>query len=425
MTSQGLKKIKLPDEPGVYFFKNKKETLYIGKATSLKDRVKSYFNKDLILARGPRLTAMLEQATTVEWQETDSVLEALLLETALIKKHQPKYNAKEKDDKSYWHVVITREDFPQILQVRGKDLPKNGKNFTSSPHRGPTPIKFSSIFGPFPSGSELKEALKIIRRIFPYRDGKCRPNQGKPCFNRQIGLCPGVCTGEISKADYAKTIRNLKLLFNGKKGEVIKNLEREMKRLAKAKEFEQAAKARNQIFALNHIRDVALLKNLDARLPSGSRASSFRIEAYDIAHTSGKEVVGVMTVVLGGLSADEAGEPAPDQYRKFKLSQNKNDDTGNLREILERRLNHPEWPAPSLVVVDGGLTQLNAVKKVLSVAGVSWPVVAVTKDERHRAKNIIGEREKMAGYEGEVLLANSEAHRFALKYHRARRGKLV
>ncbi len=415
MTSQEFKKLNLPDTPGVYFFRDKKGVLYIGKATSLKDRVKSYFNKDLINSRGPRLTSMLDQAVTVTWQPTDSVLEALLLETSLIKKYQPKYNAKEKDDKSYLHVVITKEDFPQILQVRGKELTENRKNFASSPQRGPTPTKFVSVFGPFTSGSELKEALKIIRKIFPYRDARCKPNQGRPCFNRQIGLCPGVCTGEVSKAEYAKTVRNLKLFFNGKKSAVVKNLEVEMKRLAKNKEFEKAAKLRNQIFALNHIRDVALIK--DKPLDS-ARGDSFRVEAYDIAHTSGQEVVGVMTVV-------ENGEINKNEYRKFKLSQNKNDDTGNLTEILSRRLNHSEWRAPNLVVVDGGLTQLNAAKKVFNQAGVTWPVVAVTKDERHRAKSITGEREKMLGYEREVLLANSEAHRFVITWHRQRRGKIV
>ncbi|MDO8183441.1 MAG: GIY-YIG nuclease family protein [bacterium] len=406
MKSIQLKKLKLPDTPGVYFFRDKKGVLYIGKATSLKDRVKSYFNKDLILSRGPRLTTMLEQVSTITWQETDSVLEALLLETALIKKHQPKYNAKEKDDKSYWHIVITKEDFPQVLQVRGRDLKAIS-------------YKLKAIFGPFVSGSELKEALKIIRKIFPYRDGKCKPNQNKPCFNRQIGLCPGICTGEISKSEYAKIIRNLKLFFNGKKVVVVKNLEREMKRLAKAKEFERAAKIRNQIFALNHIRDVALIKDKSSPFFAGAHQDNpFRIEAYDIAHTSGKEVVGVMTVV-------EGGEPNPNQYRKFKLSQDKNDDTGNLAEVLSRRLNHPEWPAPNLVVVDGGLSQLNAAKKVFKQASVTWLIVVVVKDERHKAKSIIGDKDKIRDKEREILLANSEAHRFALRYHRQRRGKIV
>ncbi len=394
----------MPDAPGVYFFRDKKGILYIGKATSLKDRVKSYFNKDLILSRGPRLTSMLDQAVNITWQETDSVLEALLLETALIKKYQPKYNAKEKDDKSYWHVVITKEDFPQVLQVRGKDL---------------LLVKTSAVYGPFVSGSELKEALKIIRKIFPYRDNKCRPNQGKSCFNRQIGLCPGVCTGEVSKVEYGKTVRNLKLFFNGKKGEVIKNLEREMKRLARDQEFEKASKIRNQIFALSHIRDVALIKDRVSPFFAGAHQDHpFRVEAYDIAHTSGMEVVGVMTVVLDG-------ELNKNEYRKFKLSQNKNDDVGNLAEIISRRLNHPEWRAPNLIVVDGGKAQLAAAKKVLAGAGVSWPVVAVTKDEHHRAKQVIGDTDLIQKYERDILLANSEAHRFAITYHRARRGRLV
>ena len=380
----------------------------MGKATSLKDRVRSYFNQDLINTRGARIISMLDQASNLKWQVTDSVLEALLLETATIKKLQPKYNAREKDDKSYWHVVITQDDFPKILQIRGKDLKAKEANLANE-----------AIYGPFPNGSELKEALKIIRKIFPYRDDKCKVNQDRPCFNRQIGLCPGVCTGEISKQDYAKTIRNLKLFFNGKKGVVINNLEHEMKRSAKLKEFEQAAKVRNQIFALNHIKDVALIKSRGDTL--GNKVSprdNFRIEAYDVAHTSGTEVVGVMTVV-------ENGEVNKDEYRKFKLSQDKNNDVGNLQEIISRRLNHPEWPAPRLVVIDGGLAQLNGVKKVLTQAGVNWPIVAVTKDEHHRAKNIIGEREKMAGYEREVLLANSEAHRFAITWHRKRRAKMI
>ncbi len=402
MTSQELKKLNLPDTPGVYFFRDKKGILYIGKATSLKDRVKSYFNKDLINSRGPRLTAMLDQAVTVTWQATDSVLEALLLETALIKKHQPKYNAKEKDDKSYWHVVITKEDFPQILQVRGKDL--GGKSF-------------ASVFGPFVSGSELKEALKIIRKIFPYRDARCKLNQGRPCFNRQIGLCPGVCTGEVSKSEYAKTVRNLKLFFNGKKSAVVKNLEQEMKLAIKKQEFELAGKIKKQIFALNHIRDVSLIKQ-EYKSSLTDSASKSRVEAYDIAHTSGKEVVGVMTVV-------ENGEINKNEHRKFKLKLDTNNDVGNLTEVISRRLNHPEWPAPKLVVVDGGLTQLNAAKKVLNQAGVVWPVVAVTKDEHHKAKQIIGDQDKIGDKEREILLANSEAHRFAITWHRQRRGKIV
>ncbi len=399
-----IKLTSLPDKPGVYFFKTKKKLLYIGKATSLKDRVKSYFNKDIVATRGPKIEKMIAMADSVEFEETGSVLEALILEAALIKKHQPEYNTREKDDKSFWSVIITKEDWPRLLSVRGKDLITD---------IDPDTIKYS--FGPFPHGSELKEALKIIRRIFPYRD-KCEPESGKPCFNRQIGLCPGVCSGEISKVDYAKVIRNLKLFFDGKKSELIKTLEKEMKQLAKLKKFELAAKIRNQIFALNHIRDVALIKNQPTTENRG-----FKIEAYDIAHLSGQDTVGVMVVSIGN-DLDKTS------YRKFKLkglAKNKADDTANLAEVLQRRFTHQEWRYPDLIVVDGGQAQINRAKKVLAGLDVVIPVVSVVKDERHKPRDFMGDEMLIKKYESEILLANNEAHRFALAYHRNRRDRMV
>ncbi len=394
----------LPDKPGVYFFKTRKKILYIGKATSLKDRVKSYFNKDILATRGPKIEKMIAMADLVGFEETNSVLEALILEAALIKKHQPEYNTREKDDKSFWSVIITNEEWPRVLLVRGKDLVMG---------IDPDSIKYS--FGPFPHGGELKEALKIIRRIFPYRD-KCEPESGKSCFNRQIGLCPGVCSGEISKIDYAKVVRNLKLFFEGKKTQLIKTLEREMKSLAKAKKFELAAKVRNQIFALNHIRDVALIKNRPNLENRG-----FKIEAYDIAHLSGQDTVGVMVVSIGH-DLDKTS------YRKFKLkgpTKNKADDTANLAEVLQRRFTHEEWRYPDLIVIDGGQAQINRAHKVLTGLSVSIPIVSVVKDERHKPRDIIGEEALIKLHEGEILLANNEAHRFALAYHRNRRDRVV
>lgn len=404
MTAKDIKKIQIPDNPGVYFFIGpKKEILYIGKATSLADRVRSYFNSDILASRGPKIEKMIEKATTVKWQETDSVLEALLLETELIKKNKPPYNTREKDDKSYWHVVVTKEDFPRVLMVRGRELVE----------KDDLP-EIKNIFGPFPSASELKVALKLIRDIFPFRD-KCEPEQGKPCFNRQIGLCPGVCTGEISKTEYGKIIRNLALFFQGKKSEVVKNLEKEMKLSAKVQNFEKAADIRNRIFAINHIRDVALIKNRS----ESDRQSGFRVEAYDIAHTSGKDVVGVMSVLIDG-------EPDKSSYRKFKLRVDRNDDVGNLKEILFRRLEHPEWGTPNLLVIDGGRGQYYAAKQMLFEAGIFWPVVAVTKDEKHRARDIIGDKENLKQEQiDDCIIANAEAHRFAIAYHRQRRGRML
>ena len=206
----------LPDAPGVYFFKKGKKILYIGKATSLKDRVKSYFARDILLTRGPLIKKMLEEANKIEFVQTDSVLEALILEAHEIKRYQPVFNSKEKDDKSYNFVTFTKEDFPKVIVTRG-----------------------SGTYGPFPHGGELKEALKIIRKIFPYRDGKCKL-AGKPCFNAQIGLCPGPCAGWISKKDYRKIIRHLKLFFEAKKPRLIKSIEKEMGTLARLHKFEEA-----------------------------------------------------------------------------------------------------------------------------------------------------------------------------------------
>jgi len=412
MKLMDLRQFNLPDSPGVYFFLNsKKEILYVGKATSLKDRVKSYFAHDILLTRGPRIVKMLEEAMKVEYKQTDSVLEALILEAHEIKSHQPHANAKEKDDKSYNYVVITKEDFPKILVERGRNL-KVG------PLGSILKVRPWKTFGPFPHAGELREALKIIRKIFPYRDSKCKLG-GRPCFNAQIGLCSGPCADRISKTEYRKTIRQITLFFEAKKDVLVKDIEKEMKTLAKKQDFEGAEKEKRKLYALDHIQDVALIKADLGRQPD--TLTGFRIEAYDIAHISGTNVVGVMTVV-------EDGEVNKSQYRKFKIKADKNDDTKNLKEVLDRRLNHPEWPLPQLIVVDGAVAQLNAAREVLEGRGLNIEIVAVTKDERHKAKEILKGRTLSIDSQGPtldkaILLANAESHRFAIAYHRKLRSK--
>jgi len=426
------KKINLPDEPGVYLFKKNKDILYIGKATSLKDRVKSYFSNDLIATRGPLIVDMVFQADSVDFIKTDSVLEALILESNLIKKNQPKYNTKEKDDKSYNYVIITKEDFPRVLIERGRNLQVNSNSQILKN------LRISKTFGPFTNGTQLKEALKIIRKIFPFRD-YCRvyleaqlPSRKKACFNYQIGLCPGTCIGVISKKDYAKNIKNISLFFQGKKISIIKNLEKEMKALAKHQEFEKADKIKRTIFALNHIQDVALIKeeNLEEKTDK-----TFRIEAYDVAHMSGTNTVGVMVVVENGI-VNKA------EYRKFKINESVQNDVSELEEILRRRLNHEEWRFPDIIVVDGSTAQKNITEEIIKSLSLEIIVVAVTKDERHRPKmitvrlkqiNNLFARPSLDGlgedvihkYENEILLANSEAHRFAVRYHRKLRSKII
>ncbi len=405
MKNNEIKNYRIPNTPGVYFFHGiRGKILYIGKATTLRNRVQSYFTNDILKKRSPLIAEMVGNTKDVTWEETDSVLEALILEVNLIKKHNPKYNTKEKDDKSFNYVVITKEDFPRVLLVRSKEL------FEKKVSKNKYDVKY--MFGPFPQGILVRDAIKIIRKIFPFRD-KCIPDTDKRCFNRQIKLCSGVCSGEISKKEYAKIIQNIRLFFEGKKIQVIKRLQKEMSTEAKKMNFEKAGEVKKTIFALEHIQDIALIKSTRRQV-----YNRFRIEAYDVAHISGKFAVGVMTVV-------ESGEMQKSEYRKFKIkSFDGVNDTRALEEILERRLTHTEWVLPQLVVVDGGKAQKNIAEKLLKEAGIAIPVAGVVKDERHKPKDIIGRKELIQIYGKDILLANSEAHRFAITYHKQLRGKL-
>lgn len=257
----------------------------------------------------------------------------------------------------------------------------------------------------------------MVRRIFPFRD-KCTPGSGKPCFNRQLGLCPGACSGEVERGEYAHTIRNIKELFSGKFRGLKQRLAREMKVAAKEERFEEAEKLRRQISALEHIRDVSLIKD-ERRIAIGGPSTSLgtirqgRIEAFDVAHTAGAETVAVMTVL-------EHGTPAKDAYRKFKIHGARNDDVAAIKEALSRRLNHPEWPLPRLFVVDGGKAQIRAAEGILKNAGLLIPVVGVVKDEFHRPKDLVGDKRIIEVHERDILLANNEAHRFGIQWHRKR-----
>ncbi len=416
----------LPDTPGVYFFLSPgKEILYIGKATSLRDRVRSYYSTDIDATRGPKIRAMLAKATHIAYQSTDSVLEALLLESERIKEHAPPYNTDLKDNKSFNFVIITDEEFPRVLTIRGRELAE-----------GKAPGKILHLFGPFPNGLQLRAALKIIRHIFPFRD-TCKPaneKQGmvrtadsasrritsgttaiRQCFNRQIGLCPGVCTGEISKRDYAVLIKNIAQFFEGKKAIIMRRLEREMRACAKDLAFEKANEIKKTLFALQHIQDVALIRD-ESRIKN-QESRTIRIEAYDVAHLAGGSAVGVMTVVENGIAEKSA-------YRKFRLRQEyTGNDLSALEEILRRRITHSEWPLPDILAVDGSLLQYGVAERILAERGLIIPIVGIVKNDQHKPDHIIGDAGLVQRYTKEILLANVEAHRFAITYHRKRRNK--
>ncbi len=366
--------------------------------------MKSYFDTDIKEKRSALIEKMVGEAKTVEWTVVDSVLEAMLLEVNLIRTHRPTYNTISKDDKSYNHLIITNEEFPRVLVVRGKDL---ADEFEIQEPK--------YVFGPFPSGMLFREALKIIRKLFQFYDiktpldeAKSKMARGKIDFNRQIGLYPDVQT----KQEYARTIKHITLFFQGKKTQVIAELERDMMQCAKREAFEEAHVLKHKIFALKHIHDVALIKD-DSRVYRDARA--LRIEAYDVAHLGGDDMVGVMTVF-------EDGTPEKSEYRKFKIkSLTGSNDPAALKELLERRLLHPEWQLPQLIVVDGSTAQKNAAEFVLKKHEKVIPVVGVVKDEKHNPVRIIGSPKLIKEHEQAILYANAEAHRFAITYHRAKR----
>jgi excinuclease ABC subunit C len=413
MIRQDLDNLKLPQNPGVYFWKDAHgKILYIGKATSLRDRTRSYFAPDLVKTRGPHLVDMVFKAHTVEWQETDSVLEALILEANLIKKYQPYYNRQEKDDKSFNCVAITREDYPRILLVRQKDI--NTQTQTVRPLRSKVDIKYDAIFGPYPHGAQLKEALKIIRSIFPFRD-RASAQKDKEAFYQQIKLSPQTGSDEAKRA-YRKNIGRIKLILQGKLKSLVAELTKEMNVAAKAERFEEAGELKQKIFALTHIQDVSLLKR---DLITSHVDGTVRIEAYDIAHLSGKQMVGVMTVI-------ENATPAKNDYRKFIIRGfEKANDAGALREVLTRRLAHTEWPYPTAIVVDGNAIQVNAARAVFEKLGIEIPIIAVTKDTRHKPVSISGLQVFIDAHKYAILLANNEAHRFAITFHKNRRKKAL
>lgn len=392
----------LPLTPGVYLMKNTKgEIIYVGKAGNLKRRVSSYFQR----AGDWKTEKLVQEIKRIDHKKTDTALEALILEADLIKKYQPKYNVLEKDDRSFLYVVITKEEFPRLILVRGKDV-KNEKD------------KYSKTYGPFVSARSIREALKIIRRIFPWNahdENFLKKSNNRPCFDYQIGNCPGVCVDAISKKDYQKTVKQIKLFFAGKKKKLVQALNREMKIKSKELEFEAAEKIHRQIFGLQHINDIAFINENQPPHSSFSILHSSRIEGFDISNISGTSAVGSMVVF-------ENNKPNKNEYRKFKIRTIKGaNDVGMLKEVLTRRFQN-KWPLPQLVLVDGGVGQINTTRKVLKKFNLKIPVLGITKGPQRKNNFIIGNIPSWTDRKT-LIQIRDEAHRFAICYHKNLRAR--
>lgn len=404
-----------PQTPGVYLMKDPGgRVLYIGKAGNLRRRVSSYFERP----HDTRIQALVARIKKIDFKKTDTALEALILEADLIKQFTPPFNVSEKDDKSFLYIEITREKFPRVLLMRGKSAVRGRR------------------FGPFTSASSVREAMRILRRIFPWsvhepdRIGRFV----RPCFDHEIGLCPGTCIGAITHADYMKNIGRLELFLEGKKRKVLRSLEKEMSAASKKLDFEKAETLRRQIFALGHIRDTALIADSEVVAEAGTAAAiggrpstqkAHRIEGYDISNISGTSAVGSMVVF-------ENNEPNKGEYRKFRIKTIfKPNDVGMLTEVLTRRFRRVArgrgagdgvWALPDLILIDGGIAQGNAARRVLLRAGLRIPIVCIAKGPARKRNDVIGAVPKWTTKDTLVRVRN-EAHRFAIGYHKALRGR--
>jgi excinuclease ABC subunit C len=421
MSNIRLKIKQLPDRPGVYLYKDKTgEIIYVGKATSLRRRVASYFMR----AGDIKTEKLVADIFDLETRETPTAIEALILESELIKKYKPKYNIKEKDDKSFIYVGITKEEFPKPILIRGHE-------FASAKS------KLLAFFGPFTSSGSLREALKILRGIFPWSECTSPPVGGKtrPCFYYGIKKCPGVCVGKISRADYMKNIRSLILFFEGKRAQVVSGIKKEMALAAKSQDFEKAADLRNRLYSLEHIRDIALIKKDDYEIsvenPSVAKGvnggfynAMGRIEGYDISNISGTSAVGSMVVFSGG-------ESEKSEYKKFKIrTVNGANDVGMMAEVLTRRFGN-DWPHPDILFVDGGLGQVNVALRILKKFNLKIPVVGIAKGLSRKNDRFVFDvrdeelRRAVENFGDLFKRVRDEAHRFAIGYHRKLRGGML
>jgi excinuclease ABC subunit C len=405
--NQSLKKYisTLPKSPGVYkFYDTKNKLIYIGKATSLRDRVRSYFSG----AHDRKTEILVSQIEKIKFEQTENVLEALILESNLIKKNQPKYNIDAKDDKSFSYFLITKnEDFSRVLIVRKTDLGKYSSK---------------KIFGPYTSKSQMETALKIIRKIFPFHSRKEKTE--KSCLDYQLGQCPGPYAKAITKKDYQKNIRGIELILSGKKKFLIKRLEKEMNAFSKKHEYEKAAEARNKIFALQHIQDVALISEEKFQVSSFKFQKNIRIEGYDISNIGGDYAVGSMVVFING-------KPDKSQYRRFKIKTVAGiNDIKMMQEVLGRRSKRSDkklgtgyWALPNLILIDGGKTHLNMAEKLLNDADWNIPIVAIAKGPTRKKLDLYYTKNAHGHFEiiSDLTLLEKirdEAHRFAIAYHR-------
>ncbi len=368
MNTQLEAKLKtLPRSPGVYFHKSKTgEIIYVGKAALLKNRVRQYFQSTRDMDVKTR--ALVEEIEDTDWVETESELDALFLESEMVKRYMPRYNILLRDDKSQMFVRIDmKSEWPCV-------------SFTRNPVDDG-----ADYFGPYYNGFAIKKALRYLRKVFPYYTKP--PKEGhRPDLDSHIGLSP---RQGVSSEEYKASLRQLIRYFEGGRKAIIRDIEKQMQLAAKLHDFENAAMLRNKLNDLKALQQRIMFGDREFLDISKDRALGdlvelfglkkipARIEGYDISHMGGTNVVASMVVFTNGVS-DRAN------YRKFKMRIERNDDYANMEEVLTRRLsekNIKSWGMPDLLLIDGGKGQLEAGIKALATYGLAIPIISIAKRE--------------------------------------------
>jgi excinuclease ABC subunit C len=427
----------LPTTPGIYLHRDAAgEIIYIGKAANLRSRVRQYFQKSRY--RDPKTDVLVNEIADIEWRGLETEADALFLEAEMVRRYQPRFNILLRDDKSLQFVRIDhKSDYPTVSLVR-RPLDDGAE-----------------YFGPYVSSFAIKRALRYLRRAFPYATS--RPTGKKRVsLHYHLGLDPGLEEGRTSLREYRQNLRKLMQYLRGERVAIVREIEREMKKAAAAKDFETAASYRNQLFALQELSRQVLFSDREAMdaqkdhalvdLASllGLAGVPKRIEGFDISHMQGADTVASMVVFSNGL-------PDKSAYRKFKMRLAGNDDFAHLAETISRRLreeNRKKWGLADLMLIDGGKGQLSAGLSARDQAGLSHiPMIGLAKRQEdivvHKSLSVAGldagilskKAAALNAYiteSGDFMTINlaatsavtkllqrirDESHRFAVSYH--------
>ena len=370
----------LPRSAGVYFHKSKSgEIIYVGKAAILKHRVRQYFQstRDMDI----KTRALVEEIYDTDWVETESEIDALFLESEMVKRYMPRFNILLRDDKSQTFIRIDiKSQWPTV-------------SFTRNPLDDE-----AEYFGPYYNGFTIKKALRYLRKVFPYYTAPPKENS-RPDLDAHIGLSPGP---GVSSLEYKASLKRLIRYMEGGRSVIVRELEKDMQAAAIVHDFENAAMYRNKIrdikslqqkimFGDREFLDISKDKALSSLvILLGLKKIPARIEGYDISHMGGTNVVASMVVFSNGVS-DRAN------YRKFKTRIEQNDDYYNMQETLQRRLsekNIKAWGMPDLILIDGGKGQLDAGLQAAEGYDLKIPMISIAKREEeiiiHRTRSNIG-----------------------------------